>query len=32
MDIAEKRMSMMVKRREKEAWSRPDYPVQNWAG
>jgi hypothetical protein len=32
MDIAEKHMTMMVKRGEKESWSRLDYPVQNWAG
>jgi hypothetical protein len=32
MNIAEERMTMMVKKREKAAYTRPDYPVQNWAG
>jgi hypothetical protein len=32
MNIAEERMTLMDKRREnKTAYTRPDYPVQNWA-
>jgi hypothetical protein len=32
MNIAEERMTLMVKKGEKEAPGRPDYPVQKWAG
>jgi hypothetical protein len=31
MNIAEECMTLMVKKGEKEAPSRPDYPVQKWA-